>query len=102
MKKLAVFIFLFFFVNFSNAQYFGNNQRNFWNTNNLYWNSGSWNWNNPYWQWSPVPSYNPYLYRNKLNYIYPNINFIYVNPSYNNGQKNYYQSITPSKSSSSR
>jgi hypothetical protein len=99
MKKFFCFVFFLITTNVCNAQYFGNNQRNFWNTNNLYWNSGSWNWNNPYWQWSPVPSYNPYLYNN---FSYPNINFIYVNPSYNVGQKNYYQSITPSKSSGSR
>lgn len=78
MFKKSLFCFLFF-CGFINAQYWGGKQ-NYWNTNNLYWNYGSLNWNNPYWQWSPVPSYNPYY--NNLN-KYPNVNFIYINPSVN-------------------
>jgi hypothetical protein len=84
MIKNIFFIFCFLiFVNNSSSQ--------------NYWNYGSWNWNNPYWQWKPHVSYGrTYSSFNNNPRIY-NVYFIYVNPYYNVGQKNYYQQSTMQK-----
>lgn len=90
IKNLFLIFCFLIFVNNSNAQ--------------NYWNSGSWNWNNPYWQWKPIQQYPLYNlnYSRTYNNVYPNIYIIYINPYYNLGQRSYYQSTLPQKTSSFR
>lgn len=80
MKKLAVFILLFFSVNFSNAQWFVNGANNsYWDSSNMYFDKSTYNENNPYKDWKipkkkndmkyNVEGFNYKNYQNKYNYI---------------------------------
>lgn len=89
MKKLAVFVFLFFSVNFSNAQWFINGANNsYWDSNNMYFDKGTYNEDNPYKDWTMPKKktdlkYNVNIYNYKTNQ--KNANYIivipYINPN---------------------